>query len=75
MSDLREMADTLFMWHHPKPEEAKTIRMKIQKPRTHEENAEFFFDPARTSIQTERKAQLSPVFAMPYGQPEKVSQQ
>lgn len=77
MSDLREMADTLFMWNHSKPEEAKVIRMEIQKPRTHTENAEFFFDHSAVScgeiIPQERKAICSPVFAMPYGAADQVA--
>lgn len=71
MSDFREMADVLFMWNHSKPEEAKTIRMEIQKPRTHEENVAFFFDANAIScgeiIPRERKPICSPVFEMPYG--------
>jgi hypothetical protein len=72
MSDFREMADVVFMWHQSKTEsEAKVIRMEIQKPRTHTENAEFFFDHNAMScgeiIPRERKPICSPVFELPYG--------
>lgn len=71
MSDFREMADVVFMWQHSKPKEAKTIRMEIQKPRTHEENAAIFFDASAIScgdITTyERKPICSSVFELPYG--------
>lgn len=66
MSDFFEMVANFG-----KQSESRVIRMEIQKPRTHTENAEYFFDHNAVScgeiIPRERKAQLSPVFEMPYG--------